>query len=283
MKKVLVTGASGQLGLSISKRAFDHPNFAFTFTDVQELDITNSTNVSTIFKENKFDYCINCAAYTAVDKAESDEGKAFLINATAVKLLAEACKISETTLIHVSTDFVFDGTNSIPYTEEDTPNPQSVYGASKLKGEQFVQAILQKCFIVRTSWLYSEYGNNFVKTMLRLAQTRQEISVVNDQIGSPTYAGDLADFILRIISQESTNYGLYHFSNLGEISWFDFTKEIMKQFKKDIRITPIPSSEFPTQAKRPKYSVLDTSKASKIFNPKNWQKSLLKLDKSLML
>ena len=265
MKRVLVTGANGQLGKSIKRISSNFKELKFVFTDVDELDITNSKEVNTHFASNKIEYCINCAAYTAVDKAEEEFDKAFLINATAVKNLAEACKTSGTVLIHVSTDFVFDGTKSTPYTEEDTPNPISVYGKSKLQGEEYVQEICERHFIVRTSWLYSEYGNNFVKTMLRLAETRKQISVVNDQIGSPTYAGDLAEFILKIISSESTAYGLYHYSNLGEISWYDFAVEIFRQHKKDVLVVPISTSVYPTAAKRPKYSILDLCKTKATF------------------
>ena len=166
-------------------------------------------------------------------------------------------------MIHISTDFVFDGTKRTPYTEEDTPNPLSVYGKSKLKGEEYIQEICERHFIVRTSWLYSEYGNNFVKTMLRLAETRKQISVVNDQIGSPTYAGDLAEFSLKVISSGSTDYGLYHYSNLGAISWYDFAVEIFKQHKKEVRVVPIPTSSYPTAAKRPPFSVLDLQRGNK--------------------
>src|SRR5690606_2749985 len=169
-----------------------------------------------------YDYCINCAAYTAVDKAETEEEKAYLVNAEAVKYLAEACKQNDTVLIHVSTDFVFDGQKGSPYTEDDPTNPIGVYGASKLKGEQYVQSILEKYFIVRTSWVYSEYGHNFVKTMLRLAEERNEISVVNDQIGSPTYAGGLAEFLCFLVQIPDNDYGIYNFSDEGEISWYDF-------------------------------------------------------------
>ena len=265
MKRVLVTGANGQLGKSIHRVAPDYPELKFVFTDVVELDITNSDDVNAFFNSNKIDYCINCAAYTAVDKAEEEVDKAYLLNAIAVKHLTEACKTSVAVLIHISTDFVFDGTKRTPYTEEDTPNPLSVYGKSKLKGEQYLQGILERHFIVRTSWLYSEYGNNFVKTMLRLAETRDEISVVNDQIGSPTYAGDLVSFLLEIINKPSKDYGIYHYSNEGSISWYDFAVEIFKQHKKAVRVSPIPASAYPTAAKRPAYSAMDLTKAKITF------------------
>jgi dTDP-4-dehydrorhamnose reductase len=279
MKRVLVTGANGQLGKSIRKIAQDYQEMKFIFTDVAELDITNNEEVNTFFKSNKIDYCINCAAYTAVDKAEEEADKAYLLNAIAVKNLAEACKTSAAVLIHISTDFVFDGTKRTPYTEEDTPNPLSVYGKSKLKGEQYLQGILERHFIVRTSWLYSEYGNNFVKTMLRLAETKDEISVVNDQIGSPTYAGDLASFLLQIIHADPKKYGIYHYSNEGEISWYDFAVEIFKQHKKAVRVSPIPTSAYPTAAKRPTYSVMYTSKANQLHKIKIWNERLFSFEK----
>jgi dTDP-4-dehydrorhamnose reductase len=253
------------LGKSIHRIAKDYPELKFVFTDVAELDITNIDDVNAFFSSNKTDYCINCAAYTAVDKAEEEVDKAYLLNAIAVKHLAEACKTSAAVLIHISTDFVFDGTKRTPYTEEDTPNPLSVYGKSKLKGEQYLQGILERHFIVRTSWLYSEYGNNFVKTMFRLAETRDEISVVNDQIGSPTYAGDLASFLLEIINKPSKDYGIYHYSNEGSISWYDFAVEIFKQHKRAVRVVPIPTNAYPIAAKRPAYTAMDLTKAKITF------------------
>ena len=265
MKQVLVTGANGQLGKSIKRISPNFKGLKFVFTDVADLDITNSEEVNTFFESNALDYCINCAAYTSVDKAEEETDKAYLINATAVKNLAEACKKSGAVLIHISTDFVFDGTKRTPYTEEDMPNPLSVYGKSKLKGEEHVQESCDRHFIVRTSWLYSEYGNNFVKKMLRLAETRKQISVVNDQIGSPTYAGDLAEFILKVISSESTAYGLYHYSNLGAISWYDFAVEIFRQHQKNVHVVPIPTRAYPTLANRPAFSVMDLSRVKIIF------------------
>ncbi len=265
MKLILVTGANGQLGKSIHRNSSNYPELKIVFTDVEELDITKIEEVNAFFENHAFDYCINCAAYTAVDKAEEEVDKAFLINATAAKNLAQACQTSEAVLIHISTDFVFDGSKRTPYTEEDTATPLSVYGKSKLQGEEYIQEIWNKHFILRTSWLYSEYGNNFVKTMLRLAETRDEISVVNDQIGSPTYAGDLASFLLEIINKPSKDYGIYHYSNEGSISWYDFAAEIFKQHKTAVRVVPIPTSAYPTAAKRPEYSVMDLSKVKTIF------------------
>jgi dTDP-4-dehydrorhamnose reductase len=265
MKTALVTGSNGQLGKSIRQISRDYPELKFIFTDLAELDITHNEEVNTFFEFNKIDYCINCAAYTAVDKAEDEADKAFLINAKALKNLAEACKNTGTVLIHVSTDFVFDGTKRIPYTEADMPNPLSVYGKSKLQGEMYIKEIWDRHFIVRTSWLYSEYGNNFVNTILRLTETRNEISVVNDQKGSPTYAKDLALFLLKIIDISSEDYGTYHYSSEGNISWHDFAVEIFKHHRRAVRVVPIPTSAHPTVAKRPAYSVMDLSKTKITF------------------
>lgn len=268
MKRVLVTGANGQLGKSIKLISPNFKELKFVFTDVTDLDITNSGEVNTFFESNALDYCINCAAYTAVDKAEEEVDKAFLINATAVKNLAEACQTTGAELIHISTDFVFDGTKRTPYTEKDTPNPLSVYGKSKLRGEEYVQEIYDRHFIVRTSWLYSEHGNNFVNKMLQLTETRDEICVVNDQKGSPTNAKDLALFLIKIIDISSVDYGTYHYSSEGNISWYDFAVEIFKQHKRAVRVVPIPTSAYLTAAKRPAYSVMDLSKAKITFGNK---------------
>uniref|UniRef100_UPI0040490EBF dTDP-4-dehydrorhamnose reductase n=1 Tax=Flavobacterium sp. TaxID=239 RepID=UPI0040490EBF len=279
--KILITGANGQLGLCLKDASREYPNHNFYFKTSKELDITNKKEIQALFAELNFDYCINCAAYTAVDKAEDDKENAFLVNAEGVKFLAKACKSSETILIHISTDFVFDGTKDSPYTESDIPNPINVYGASKLKGEENVRNILENYFIIRTSWVYSEYGSNFVKTMMRLGREREHLSVVNDQIGSPTYAGDLATTILKIIDVKSKKYGIYHFSNEGNISWYDFAKEIFNENEIKINLSAIKTEAYPTPAKRPLYSVLDKSKINIAFNLKitPWQKSYKKLKK----
>ncbi|GGW38909.1 dTDP-4-dehydrorhamnose reductase [Arenibacter certesii] len=272
--KILITGANGQLGRSLQNVAKRYPEYDFHFKTSKELDITSKENINKLFAHEKFDYCINCAAYTAVDKAETDQENAFLVNAEAVKYLSEACKAQNAVLIHISTDFVFDGSKTTPYTEEDTPNPINVYGASKLKGEQYVQDILKNYFIIRTSWVYSEYGNNFVKTMLRLGTERDELNVVNDQIGSPTYAGDLAEAIMKIINLEATNYGIYHYSSEGAISWYDFAKEIFETKGMTIKVNPIPSEAYPTPAKRPAFSVMDLSKFNRFIVIPGWKKGL---------
>ncbi len=258
MLRVLITGSEGQLGSCIKDISQQYEDFiSFVFTDYTQLDITDNKKIKAYFEKYKFDYCINCAAYTAVDKAEEEIDKAFSINAEATKNLAESCLLFETVLIHVSTDFVFDGKKLEPYTELDSPNPINVYGASKLKGEEYVEDILNKYFIIRTSWVYSEYGKNFVKTMLRLATEKNEISVVNDQIGSPTYAGDLANFILRLVYNKNKMYGLYHYSNFGKISWYDFAVEIFKQTNISIITNSILSIDYKTPATRPENSCLN--------------------------
>lgn len=276
MIKVLVTGANGQLGHCIKDIQKKNSHLSFVYTDHKELDICDEQAVNQFFKEQEpIHYCVNCAAYTAVDKAEEEEEKAYSINALGAKHLGLACKAYNTTLIHVSTDFVFDGLSSKPYVEKDKPNPISVYGKTKLQGELLIAKILKEHFIIRTSWLYSEYGNNFMKTMLRLAETRDEISVVSDQIGTPTYAGDLAQLILKIILENNKSYGLYHYSNEGAISWYDFAKAIFEESKIDIKVNAISTSEYPTLAKRPIYSVMDKGKIISFCNIPFWRDSLI--------
>lgn len=275
--KILITGANGQLGLCLKDICVEYPSYIFDFKTSKQLDITNRNQVSTLFQNENYDYCINCAAYTAVDKAESEKEQAFLVNGEALIYLSEACKSDNTVLIHISTDFVFDGTKDSPYTEEDQPNPINIYGASKLKGEQYVQNILTNYFIIRTSWVYSEHGNNFVKTMLRLGKDRDEISVVNDQIGSPTYARDLAQFTMGLIKNNTTSYGIKNYSNGGRISWYDFAVEIFKQKQAKIKVNPITTKDYPTPAKRPKYSILKLRIEKKIDWKARLEYCLLKL------
>jgi len=267
MRNVLVTGSNGQLASCIKDLAKQYEDLDFIYTDYKELDICDLNQVNTFFKSNKkIDYCINCAAYTAVDKAESDVEKAFEINANGAKNLAIACSEFDAILIQISTDFVFDGEKNEPYTETDVAKPISVYGASKLQGEIEIKQTLETYFILRTSWLYSEHGTNFMKTMLRLAETRDEISVVSDQIGTPTYAGDLADVILKIITTKNTNFGLYHYSNEGQTSWYGFAKAIFEASNLKIKLNAIKTVAYPTPAKRPVYSVIDKTKIKKTLN-----------------
>ena len=277
---VLVTGANGQLGQSIQFIANQYPNIQFIYTDYQELDITNFESCHTVFAKYKPQFCINTAAYTAVDKAESEAEKAHLINVIGPENLAKVCKEYNTILLHISTDFIFDGTSTQPYLETDIPNPKSVYGQTKLDGELAVQKNWEKHFIIRTSWVYSQFANNFMKTMLRLASERDSLSVVNDQIGTPTYAVDLAEVLMNIIQSSITNkpspFGIYNFSNEGVCSWCDFAAAIFHQKGISIDLQPIPTSAYPTPAKRPSYSVLDKSKIKNTFNLKinDWKTSL---------
>jgi dTDP-4-dehydrorhamnose reductase len=279
---VLVTGANGQLGQSIRFVAHKYPNIQFIYTDYQEMDITNFENCQSVFAVHKPQFCINTAAYTAVDKAESEVEKAHLINAVGPENLAKVCKEFDTILLHISTDFIFDGTSTQPYLEADIPNPKSVYGQTKLDGELAIQKNWEKHFIVRTSWVYSQFGANFMKTMLRVASERDSLSVVNDQIGTPTNAVDLAEALIKIIEfchaelVSASNYGIYNFSNEGVCSWYDFAKEIFNQNKISITLNPIPTTAYPTPAKRPAFSVLDKSKIKNIFGIeiKTWEESL---------
>ena len=279
---ILVTGASGQLGQAIRFIASNYRECKFIFASSQDLDITNQDRVNHFFDTNKIDFCINTAAYTAVDKAESEIEKAESINVFGPKNLAIACKNNKVKLIHISTDFVFDGSSNKPYSETDATNPLGVYGKTKLEGEQAVTSIMDEYFIIRTSWVYSQFGNNFMKTMLRLASERDSLSIVSDQIGSPTNAVDLAVAIMQIVvkseqSASNIQYGIYNFSNEGIASWYDFAKEIFRINNVVINVKPIASEAFPTPAKRPKYSLLDKSKVKNTFGIeiKTWQESLL--------
>lgn len=274
---ILVTGASGQLGQAIQFIASNYEDCEFIFASSQDLDITNQERVNHFFDTNKIDFCINAAAYTAVDKAESEIDKAESINVVGPKNLAIACKKDNAQLIHISTDFVFDGASKTPYSETDATNPLGIYGKTKLDGEQAVIDNMNEYFIIRTSWVYSQFGNNFMKTMLRLASERESLSIVSDQIGSPTNAIDLGKTILTIVKSSSNAYGIYNFSNEGMASWYDFAVEIFKINNVVIDINPIPTEAFPTPAKRPKYSLLDKSKIKNTFGIeiKTWQESLL--------
>ncbi len=272
MITVLITGGEGQLGKCIQERAITVSGYDFQFLDLTELDITNVDQVSSVFNQLKPSFCINCAAYTNVDQAEVEPEKCMQINADGVRNLVEACLETKCRLIQISTDFVFDGLKTLPYIERDIPNPLSVYGRSKLIAEQIITEQLPYYFVVRTSWLYSEYGSNFVKTMIRLGKY-PELSVVKDQIGSPTYAGDLADFLLILIMEKSWKSGIYHYSNIGEISWYDFACEIFEYLGKKIKICAITSIEFGAKATRPAYSVLRSENIpQRYFQP--WKKSL---------
>jgi len=276
---VLVTGAGGQLGQAIQHIAGQHPEITFVFFTSSELDITNKDNCERIFEQYQPEYCINTAAYTAVDKAESEPEKAQAINVVGAQHIATVCKKHNTVLLHISTDFVFDGKHDQPYTETDIPNPTGIYGQTKLDGEIAVQKHCDKYFIIRTSWVYSQFGHNFMKTMLRLASERDSLSVVHDQIGTPTNAIDLAEALLSIIQSRKEAYGIYNFSNQGYCSWYDFAAEIFKKQNIKIDLKPIPTTAYPTPARRPAYSVLDKTKIKTVFglHIKDWQQALCSL------
>lgn len=276
MGNVLVCGAKGQLGSEI--KALQKGYF---YTQKSDLDITDKKAVLDFVKHNKIQVIVNCAGYTQVDKAEDEPAICNKINHLGVKNLAEICSDLGVYLIHISTDYVFDGMKTQPYKEEDMPNPKTVYGMTKLAGERAIQQRCDNYLILRTSWLYSQYGGNFVKTIQRLSQEKEILKVVSDQIGSPTYAKDLAKFIVYLIEKKEyqNKQGVYHFSNKGMISWFEFAKEIVHLSKNKCEVLPCSSEEYPTKAIRPKYSVLDTSKLEKDFHYSlsDWQESLSKL------
>ena len=283
---IIVTGAHGQLGRSINDISCHFLQYNFTFTDIDTLDISDYRAVELFFLEQQPDIIINCAAYTAVDKAETEPQQAMSINANVVDNLAKlACK-NNIFFIHISTDYVFDGKGYKPYKEDDTTNPISVYGKTKLSGEQAMQKQGCRGAIIRTSWLYSEYGNNFVKTMMRLGTERKQLNVVNDQIGSPTYAGDLAKAIMEIVNKQKQieQIEIYHFSNEGVASWYDFAKEIIQLHGCTCEVLPIPSDQYPTPAQRPFYSILDKQKIKSHFsiNIPHWKESLEKCMKRMI-
>lgn len=276
MKKILVTGANGQLGQCLQKISSQFEEFEFIFTDSEILDITNKEEVNDFFWQNAPDFCINAAAYTAVDLAETELEKAFLVNADGAENLAEACAENNAQFIHVSTDYVFDGENNLAYTEEDFTNPLGVYGASKLAGDELALEVNPCSVILRTSWVYSEFGKNFVKTMLNFFATKEELNIVADQFGQPTNANDLAEAIIKIIKSEKITPGIFNFSNLGRISWFDFAEKIAELSDAKIKLNAIETTKYPTPAKRPKNSVLDLDKISKTYaiQLKPWEESL---------
>lgn len=258
MTNILITGSNGQLGSEIKAIKENYPQFTFFFTDIKELDLTKKQDVEDFIASNSINACVNCAAYTAVDKAEDDKELAMLVNSEAVEILAQACDKNHVRLIHISTDYVFDGCNYKPYNETDEPSPNSYYGITKLAGEKSVSENIDNHVIIRTSWLYSNYGNNFVKTMIRLGKERDSLGVVVDQIGTPTFAGDLANGIMATIDSGKT--GIYHYSNQGVISLYDFAKAIMLLNKIDCKVNAIESKDFPAKTPRPFYSVLNKAK-----------------------
>jgi dTDP-4-dehydrorhamnose reductase len=278
MPTILVTGGNGQLGRELKNRCQQLPDYEFIFTDIEDLDICNSRAVKEYFQAQAPSYLINCAAYTAVDKAETEKDLAQKVNSSAVKILNDACMQYNARMIHISTDYVFDGLLFRPYREEDTPHPLSVYGKSKLSGEKKLSPF--NSIVIRTSWLYSAHGNNFLKTMLRVGKEKGALRVVFDQVGTPTYAGNLADAILSVIKfcQKSTfPHGIYHFSNEGVCSWFDFAREILIKAEVKASLDPIETKEYPTPAQRPYYSVLNKHKIKSTFGIgiPHWQDGLV--------
>jgi dTDP-4-dehydrorhamnose reductase len=267
MPNILVTGSNGQLGSEIKEISKDY-SYNFFFTDRTNIDITNKEDIKSFCEKNSINVIINCAAYTAVDKAETDIENADLVNRKAVKKLALVCQELNIKLIHISTDYVFDGKNFKPYNEEYQTNPQGIYGKTKLDGEnEMIKINPKNSIIIRTSWVYSSFGNNFVKTMLRLGKEKESLGVIFDQVGTPTYAKDLAKVILDIIPQiNNTKVEIYNYSNEGVLSWYDFAKEIMKMAKLNCKISPIETFQYPTPCARPHFSLLNKSKIKSTFN-----------------
>lgn len=274
--KVLVTGANGQLGCAL-RRLLDReiPGEAI-YTDKQELDLTDAAAVENFIRDNEVTHIVNCAAYTAVDRAEEEKRECTLINTDAVKNLAAAADLLGAKIIHISTDYVFDGTNHRPYRESDKVNPISQYGTTKRKGETALLALAPESIIIRTAWLYSDTGHNFVKTILALAEKQNEIRVVCDQIGTPTYARDLAEAVLAVLKSHQWVAGIYHFTDEGAASWYDFAKAILRIAGKKTRVVPIPTEDYPTLAQRPAYSILDRSRIKATYGVEipHWEDAL---------
>jgi dTDP-4-dehydrorhamnose reductase len=283
-KTILITGAQGQLGQEFQEIAKEQMQYDFLFASKETLSISEEQSIDDFFSKHTIDACINCAAFTAVDRAEHENELATTVNAKAVGYLAKACKKYTIQFVHISTDYVFDGTNSSPYRATDKTNPVNFYGQTKLEGELLALKENEYSIIIRTAWVYSQFGNNFVKTMIRLMNERESIGVVNDQFGCPTYAGDLAAAIFQIVCSNNIVPGIYHYSNQGKISWYDFAKEIAQLIHSKCEVNPISTLQFPTPAARPKYSVLDTEKIQTTYGIviPNWKDSLKKcIDKIL--
>ena len=276
MINLLVTGSSGQLGQCLKQLLLSATDISCYFAAREDLDITNSDELQRFFSDHNFDYCINTAAYTNVEKAESEQKEAFLINAEGAYSLAKACKKHNVVLLHISTDYVFDGMAKTPYQEQDPTNPLNVYGASKLKGEQYIGDTWNKHFIIRTSWLYSQYGQNFLNSMLQFAKQKKALTITTQQKGTPTNANDLAQMLVTIIKTGNARYGVYHFSNQGEATWYDFAKAIFKATGEIDTVNLAKTEHYATFAKRPSYSVLNCNKLKDTLGItyRNWEDSL---------
>lgn len=274
--KILITGANGQLGTELHEILESEFPGQTLYTDVPELDLTNAKAVDSYVANNEITHIVNCAAYTAVDRAEEEKMLCAAVNTDAVKNLAMAADANGAKIIHISTDYVFDGTNHRPYRESDKVNPISQYGTTKRKGETLLLALAPQAIIIRTAWLYSAHGNNFVKTMLRLAESQPEIKVVCDQIGTPTFARDLARAIVKVLQSHQWVPGIYHFTNEGAASWYDFAKAIFRIAGKDVKVKPIPTEDYPTPASRPSYSILDRSRIKATYGIEipHWEEAL---------
>jgi dTDP-4-dehydrorhamnose reductase len=278
MLNILITGSNGQLGSELKKLSAVYPFYNFIFTDIAELDITDEQEVELFFSETNIDVLVNCAGYTAVDRAEDEPDLAKLINYEAVANLVKVCKKYDTYLVHISTDYVFDGRNDRPYREDDKPNPASIYGKSKLAGEEAMMSCLEKGMLIRTSWLYSSFGSNFVKTILKKGAETGKLDVVDDQFGCPTYARDLAYAILEILPKALSIHAfeILHYANEGQCSWFEFAKAAIRIANIPCQVNPVSSAQYPQKAPRPVYSVLDVTKIKEKFGIKipDWKDSL---------
>jgi dTDP-4-dehydrorhamnose reductase len=281
--KILVTGSNGQLGQCLQKHAKSLTLFDFKFETLESLNLTQEETLTLYFEKHRPDFCVNCAAYTNVEAAEDNEKSAFQVNAEAVHNLAKLCEKFKTKLIHISTDYVFDGLKNRPYQESDKENSINVYGASKFQGETYISSTMNTYFMLRTSWLYSEFGHNFFNTILKKASSQLPLNITTEQIGTPTNANDLAKFILHLIQTDSVDYGLYHYSNKGEATWYDFARLILEEKNLGQAINLQATFSYPTKAKRPKFSVLDKSKVLSTFDIgiPHWRESLVKLLKEV--
>ncbi|WP_299127929.1 dTDP-4-dehydrorhamnose reductase [uncultured Winogradskyella sp.] len=274
MKKVVVLGANGQLGQTLLD-IVKNERYQFFFFSKEDIDITNKESLDVLFKKSDFEYCINCSAYTNVEAAETDIEQAFLVNAKGVKHIAEVCNLSNVKLIHISTDYVFDGEKKSPYKTDDETNPLNQYGKSKLKGELYIQSILKEHFIIRTSWLYSIYGKNFLKTIINKVDENKELKITTEEVGTPTSCIDLSNFIIHLITKQNTSYGIYNLSAKGQTTWYGFAREITYHYSPKKMNLIQPADHFKTVAKRPKYTVLDMTKTSEFYDEiKNWEASV---------